>query len=104
MKTVNERGPADQPPVVDMRAMEAIAGPLDRVMEMVDSRMGAAKDRDECTADEIAMRFVWHGLHYVQRRLTGHDDLPEDLTEDWKSWQKTALQFEAMMREREATP
>jgi hypothetical protein len=85
--------------VVSKELLAAISEPMDAAFRMVHDRMAPSEAREDCTADQLAFRYVWHALHYVQRRLTGHDDLPEDLVKDSVNWERQKREFEAMMAE-----
>jgi hypothetical protein len=78
--------------------LRAIEAPLQSAKDLTDAAVGHGKDRDDCTPAEMRARGVWHALHYVERRLTGWDDLPEDLHADAVSWEKVTEDFERLAR------
>jgi hypothetical protein len=80
--------------------MGAVNGPMDMAMALVSDGMNAVASVEECDANEIRMRGVWHALHYVARRLSGWDALPQNNMADAIAWEEQTQTFKRMAAER----
>jgi hypothetical protein len=80
---------------------KAIDGPMSMAFSMAGKGMAPSKAVEDCDANEIRLRAIWHALHYVQRRLSGWDALPTDFFEDRINWERQTEKFEQMAKERE---
>jgi hypothetical protein len=81
--------------------LEGIAGPMDMAFLLAHNGSAPTKSVEDCDANEIRMRGIYHAVHYVQRRLAGWDQLPEDNGRDQVEWEKQTVRFEQMAAERQ---
>ncbi len=84
--------------------MGAVNGPMDMAMALVSDGMNAVASVEECDANEIRMRGVWHALHYVTRRLSGWDTLPQNNMADALAWEDKTQDFKRLAAQHEARP
>jgi hypothetical protein len=84
--------------------MGAINGPMDMAMALVSDGMNSIASVEECDANEIRMRGVWHALHYVTRRLSGWDTLPQNNMADGIAWEHKTEDFKRLAAQHEARP
>jgi len=73
--------------------VRAISSPLQMAFDHIGKAMDSVKPYEECSPAEVHARAAWHALHYVERRLSGWDKLPEDFFLDQISWETKSQRF-----------
>lgn len=81
--------------------LRAISGPMQSAFDLAGEGMNASEAYEDCDANEVRMRGIWHALHYVQRRLSGWDKLPEDFFTDALGWERQTQGFKRDAQERD---